>query len=75
MLASARNGGRRILTPAPSSRSPDHRIHRVRGKGTDAPEGCTAPLSEMRDQERWLVGWCPRGDLNPHALAGTSTSS
>ena len=22
-----------------------------------------------------LTIWCPRGDLNPHALAGTSTSS
>jgi len=71
MLASARNGGRRILTPAPSSRSPDHRIHRVRGKGTDAPEGCTAPLSEMRDQERWLVGWLvSEGGLEPPRPCG-----
>ena len=33
-------------------------------ESTHVPIGALIPRS-----------WCPRGDLNPHALAGTSTSS
>jgi Zn-dependent peptidase ImmA (M78 family) len=35
----------------------------------------TTKASDLFSQVRGLVSGCPRGDLNPHALSGTSTSS
>src|SRR5699024_6736386 len=42
---------------------------------TYSPGKRTVRAEVNLDTRAWGYGMCPRGDLNPHALTGTSTSS
>ena len=48
--------------------------HRVRGECLDPHEFLKRPKFLIREARSTKV-WCEEGDLNPHAIAGTSPSS